>query len=137
MKFYRFLYFFKGFGKYAKNSGLYSSDISDIQVVVGLDFGITCSGFSYCHVAEKQYIHSNFQWPGEIGLKTNTVLQYDDEYKNVEQWGHPALVNKKNKPVELFKVYLLNNLQPQLPIEFKKVITDYLRENWKGMIQNH
>ncbi|GBC10509.1 hypothetical protein RclHR1_00970010 [Rhizophagus clarus] len=112
----------------------------DVQVVVGLDFGTTYSGFSYCHVRDPENIVTNCQWPGEIGqLKTNTALQYDDDYCNVELWGLPALSKRPNlrknknikKPVELFKLHLGNlseNLKPKLPIEYKKAITDYLRE---------
>src|SRR4051795_11485727 len=96
----------------------------DIKVVVGLDFGTKYSGFSYCHVNDgKQNIHTNNQWPGECSLKTNTVLQYDDEYNNVELWGYAALSEgpnhqnrgQKNKPVESFRLHLSNlpdNLKP-------------------------
>src|ERR1043166_7519373 len=89
-----------------------------IRVVVGLDFGTTYSGFTYCHVTEKQSLCSNDLWHGEVGqLKTNTVLQYDDEYENVKLWGTPAQAkrptrrnrnqnNDNNKPVGLFKLHL-------------------------------
>src|ERR1043166_2141330 len=116
-----------------------------IRVVVGLDFGTTYSGFTYCHVTEKQSLCSNDLWHGEVGqLKTNTVLQYDDEYENVKLWGAPALAkkqtrrkkqdtvtNENNKPVELFKLHLgdiSDHLKPSLPVDYKKAITDYLRE---------
>jgi len=66
------------------------------------------------------------------------VLQYDSRYINVEQWGKPALSKRpsrksrnETKPVELFKLHLgklQENLKPNLPIEYKKVITDYLCE---------
>ncbi|CAG8562870.1 7172_t:CDS:2 [Rhizophagus irregularis] len=49
------------------------SDYSDIRVVVGLDFGTTYSGFTYCHISDGDNLVSNDQWPGEMGhLKTNT-----------------------------------------------------------------
>jgi len=73
-------------------------------------------------------------------LKTNTVLQYKNDFKEVELWGHPALYkkpNKKNKdnemkPIELFKLHLSNCLEkfkPKLPesLTYKQAITDYLR----------
>ncbi|CAG8601319.1 20657_t:CDS:2 [Rhizophagus irregularis] len=110
----------------------------NIKVVVGLDFGLTYSGFSYCHVANKQNICSNEIWPRGISqFKTNTVLQYDYEYNNVLLWGAPALASRpnrrieRNKPVELFKLWLGNldeHLKPHLPVDYKKAITDYLRE---------
>ncbi|PKC72163.1 hypothetical protein RhiirA1_493253 [Rhizophagus irregularis] len=42
-----------------KDPGSKSLPYSNIKVVVGLDFGTTYSGFSYCHVANKQNICSN------------------------------------------------------------------------------
>ncbi|CAG8579884.1 14375_t:CDS:2 [Funneliformis caledonium] len=119
-----------------------SFEVEDsIRVVIGFDFGTTFSGFAYCHVTEETNLCSNDLWHGEVGqLKTNTVLQYDDEYKQVKLWGAPALAKKpnrrdtnrkENKPVELFKLHLgdiLDNFKPNLPIDYKKAITDYLRE---------
>ena len=113
---------------------------SDIRVVVGLDFGATYSGFSYCHVACKQYIITNDNWPGDVVFfKTNTVLQYDEDYERVILWGAPALCKRRKeednrtKPVELLKLHLSNlqnDLKPKLPdgLGYKKVISDYLRE---------
>ncbi|GBB84890.1 hypothetical protein RclHR1_11480006 [Rhizophagus clarus] len=115
---------------------------SDIRVVIGLDFGVTYSGFAYCHVLDNRNICLNVNWPGVVGrLKTNTVLQYDDEYNNVLLWGAPALAkkpnrrkvrcNEGNKPIELFKLHLSDlpdEFKPKLPIDYKKAITDYLKE---------
>ncbi|CAB5381304.1 unnamed protein product [Rhizophagus irregularis] len=68
-----------------------SSDYSDIRVVVGLDFGTTYSGFTYCHISDEKNPVTNAQWTDNIGqLKTNTALQYDENYVDVESWGHPA-----------------------------------------------
>ncbi|EXX75864.1 hypothetical protein RirG_038140 [Rhizophagus irregularis DAOM 197198w] len=59
---------------------------------------------------------------------------------NVESWGYSALSKRPNKkkktkdgrkPVELFKLHLGNlvdNLKPKLAVDYKKAITDYLRE---------
>ncbi|PKY55624.1 hypothetical protein RhiirA4_548831, partial [Rhizophagus irregularis] len=129
------------------NSTTFASNCSkDIRIVVGLDFGVTYSGFSYCHVDDNQYIHTNCEWPGDTSslYKTNTVLQYDDEYINVLCWGAQALSkrpgkNRNSKPVELFKLYLgdlPDNLKPKLPIDYKKAITDYLREIGKLIKEN-
>ncbi|CAB5381344.1 unnamed protein product [Rhizophagus irregularis] len=110
---------------------------NDIRVVVGLDFGTTYSGFTYCHTSNKN-LRTHDVWPGNMAdLKTNTVLLYDDELENVEKWGQPALSKRpnrrraENKPVKLFKLHLGNlqeNLKPKLLVEYKKAITDYLRE---------
>ncbi|RIA87535.1 hypothetical protein C1645_807261 [Glomus cerebriforme] len=111
---------------------------NDIRVVVGLDFGTTYSGFTYCHVEGNEVICTNDEWPGGLGtLKTNTVLQYDANFKDVIEWGIPALLKRRNRndarPIELFKLYLGNlpeKSRPKLPskIGYKKAITDYLRE---------
>ena len=118
--------------------------------MVGLDFGTTYSGFTYCHVTEKRNLCSNDLWQGEVGqFKTNTVLQYDEEYEKVKLWGAPALIkkpnrrnrnqnNKDNKPVELFKLHLgdiMDKFKPTLPVEYKKAITDYLREMGKVQVR--
>ncbi|GBC08036.1 hypothetical protein RclHR1_07890003 [Rhizophagus clarus] len=117
--------------------------LRDIRVVVGLDFGTTYSGFTYCHVENSKDIRTNDKWPGEVNLKTNTVLQYDSNFRNVVAWGHAALSKRPNqrnrnetRPVELFKLYLgklKEDLRPRLPVQlgsdgYKKAITDYLRE---------
>src|SRR5688572_29780989 len=78
--------------------------------------------------------NANEAWPGNVSeLKTNTVLQYDDDFKKVTSWGYPALYkgSKKSYPVELFKLHFGNcseEHRPELPVPFKKAITDYLCE---------
>ncbi|CAI2172469.1 1056_t:CDS:2 [Funneliformis geosporum] len=114
----------------------------DIRVIVGLDFGTTYSGFAYCHIID-EIIHTNNKWTGATGdLKTNTILQYDYKFINVEEWGNPALYKRSNRkkerePVELFKLHLGNlqaKLRPKLPIDHKKAIKDYLYEIGKERI---
>lgn len=116
---------------------------SNIKVVVGLDFGIEYSGFSYCHVANSKEICSNDMWPGDmIRLKTNTVLQYDEEFNNVVYWGAPALAkkpkrrqnSKENPPVKLC-LGQHDDSMTILPIDYKKAITDFLREIGKVCIE--
>ena len=93
-------------------------------------------------------IITNDTWPEQIGqLKTNTVLQYDDDFSEVVTWGSPALAKRQKKkdrsyppkPVELFKLHLGDmpeSEKPYLPpnLDYKKAITDYLRE--MGMYSN-
>ncbi|RGB33498.1 hypothetical protein C1646_788697 [Rhizophagus diaphanus] len=115
----------------------------DIRLVIGLDFGTTYSGFTLYHVEDGDdlsEIKTNEEWPGEVGkFKTNTVLQYDEDFEEVELWGYPALCKKPNKrsrdnetkPIELFKLYLgdcLEEFKPKLPepLTYKQAITDYL-----------
>ncbi|CAB5330944.1 unnamed protein product [Rhizophagus irregularis] len=119
----------------------------DIRVIVGLDFGTTYSGYTYCHreATEDIMYTTNVTWPNagdNISYKTNTVLRYDDSLRNVESWGQSALskppdrrvaVNKRVKVLELFKLHL-GNLSDELKekykltINYKVAITDYLRE---------
>ncbi|RIA82246.1 hypothetical protein C1645_881134 [Glomus cerebriforme] len=55
----------------------------------------------------------------------------------------PSLDYKGSRPVELFKLHLgklFDNLKPKLPVDYKKAITDYLREIGKlikEMITTH
>ncbi|RGB27140.1 hypothetical protein C1646_769521 [Rhizophagus diaphanus] len=86
-------------------------DLNNNKIVVGLDFGVRYSGFSYCYVNDTENICSNNIWHGK---KTN---------------------NESCRPIELFKLYLGNlsdNLNPKLPVEYKKVISDYFREIGKS-----
>ncbi|PKC65705.1 actin-like ATPase domain-containing protein [Rhizophagus irregularis] len=125
----------------------------DIRLVIGLDFGTTYSGFTLYHVDDGDddlsKIKINIEWPGEVGkFKTNTVLQYKEDFEEVELWGYPALYKKPNrrsggdetKPVELFKLHLGNCLEkfkPKLPepLTYKQAITDYLSKigEWEGI----
>ncbi|PKY39927.1 actin-like ATPase domain-containing protein [Rhizophagus irregularis] len=114
--------------------------LENVQVIVGIDFGTTFSGFSYCHIVSRDNIVTNDKWDEITGqFKTNTVLQYDNEFDEVIKWGIPALAkrqgrrndNTETQPVELFKLCLGSleeNLKPKLPVNYKKAITDYLRE---------
>ncbi|GBB98368.1 hypothetical protein RclHR1_03200018 [Rhizophagus clarus] len=108
----------------------------DYRVVVGIDFGITHSGFAYAHKRIKTVIvHS--EWQEYYGLyKIPTVLLYDDKYDKVQSWGFNALKesNGDKKPIELFKLHLGNiTNKPSLPngFDYKKAIIDYLHEMGK------
>ncbi|PKC00902.1 actin-like ATPase domain-containing protein [Rhizophagus irregularis] len=122
--------------------------IDEILVVVGLDFGTSSSGFAYCHTASaNQEVCTNTEWNGHSAqFKTNTVLQYDDNFEKVTEWGKLAFAKKaerknmdENEPksVELFKLYLGSfgklddDLKPKIPVDYKKAIADYLREMGK------
>ncbi|CAB5126409.1 unnamed protein product [Rhizophagus irregularis] len=107
-------------------------DNSNIQVIVGLDFGTTYSGFTCCHVSNEESIYSYDSWSHSsyehetIKMKTATVLHYmDDHYRTY------SIYSGQDRPVELFKLYLgdsPDNLKPKLPVEYKKAITDYFTE---------
>ncbi|CAG8778073.1 9192_t:CDS:10, partial [Gigaspora margarita] len=124
----------------------YEAASEDIRVVVGVDFGTTYSGFAYAFIQEnkeKTEIVVNEEWGNfKSPNKTNTVLQYDETYRVVVNWGEGALSSeptkrkkfKLPKPVEYFKFYLGDDVpeekKPNLPqeITFEKAITDFLRE---------
>ncbi|RGB28555.1 hypothetical protein C1646_347466 [Rhizophagus diaphanus] len=102
---------------------------SNIQAVVGLDFGTTYSGFACCHVSNEEYIYSYDSWSNNsdyLKMKVPTVLNYNDDYC-----------------IEFFKLYLgdsPDNLKPKLPIEYKKAITEFFRKISKDIkkeVQNH
>ncbi len=90
-------------------------------------------------------------------LKTPTVIKYKDEtYTSVESWGFPALAEKpkkkrlmssfpssktsSSKPIELFKLHLLDSLEekPFLPsgLDFRKVIKDYMKKLCETIIES-
>ncbi|CAB4425205.1 unnamed protein product [Rhizophagus irregularis] len=88
------------------------------------------------------------KWPSISGtLKTNTVLQYDDENEEVVSWGYSALVKQPNekkknrketKPVELFKLHLgdlSEDLKPKLPkgVGCEKFIEKTIETCFKGI----
>ncbi|CAG8540009.1 9496_t:CDS:2, partial [Dentiscutata heterogama] len=117
--------------------------LSDIRVVVGIDFGTTFSGFACANIYSRDVI-TNQSWPGVNGqFKTNTVLQYNENYEGVVEWGARALVPEISRresraenlprPIELFKLHLGNVSKDQkskLPfgLTTERVITDYLRK---------
>nr|CAG8460612.1 7376_t:CDS:10 [Entrophospora candida] len=104
--------------------------------------------FSYAYIKpekEKIEIAVNQEWGHfKSPYKLNTVLQYDEDYKEVVSWGADALRSEPSRrkrhtykllprPVEDFKLHLENipeSQKPKLPpgITFDKAITDYLRE---------
>ncbi|CAG8654950.1 6266_t:CDS:2, partial [Funneliformis mosseae] len=139
----------------------------DIRVVLAIDFGTTYSGYAYAHVKNPARISVEDKWEGYVGrLKTPTVIKYTDEtYTTVDSWGYPALARKPSKqdkinsekskgkekekpsstkPVELFKLHLSKSFKGNLSLpdhlDYRKVITDYMKELWKSVkvcLQTH
>ncbi|CAI2174905.1 19562_t:CDS:2, partial [Funneliformis geosporum] len=113
---------------------------SEYRVAVGIDVGTTYSSFAYAHKKAPREIYPYTDWPEFSGrFKTPTALLYDEGFKNLKAWGFPALAerptrrnkNSTSKPVERFTLHLgsMENKSP-LPngLDYKKAITDYLRE---------
>ncbi|CAG8749786.1 22224_t:CDS:2 [Cetraspora pellucida] len=122
-----------------------SSSSKDIRVVCAIDFGTTYSGFAYAHIASPGEIITNETWPGQTGpLKTNTVLQYNDGFQDVELWGFPALAQKysrrrKNDSKPLIKS-TIDTRWPQIKF-FKNVLIILtvpveFSEKKKGIMKN-
>ncbi|CAG8514460.1 4241_t:CDS:2, partial [Acaulospora morrowiae] len=102
--------------------------MSDISVILSIDFGTQYSSFSYAHVLNNAVITNN-DWPGVTGQpRIETALQYDSDFQNVIAWGYEALATKptskkykknKTKPIELFKLHLRDipeSQKPTLPV---------------------
>ncbi|CAI2175026.1 5911_t:CDS:2, partial [Funneliformis geosporum] len=118
-----------------------SSSKEDIRVVVGIDFGTTYSGYAYAHKSNPKEISAEDKWSGFTDYKTPTIIKYEDEsYTNVKSWGFKAFADRPKKkknadksiPIELFKLFLFKDSTEKsyLPknLDYKKVITDYLKE---------
>ncbi|CAB5355920.1 unnamed protein product [Rhizophagus irregularis] len=102
-------------------SGLYSN----IQIVVGLDFGSISSAFSIYRVTAEVPNSFNYSWQ----LKDTNLVYQSNSYSNMIP---NSSINKyfKFNIVGLFKLHLgglPDNLKPKLPIEYKKAITDYFK----------
>ncbi|CAG8814608.1 19565_t:CDS:2, partial [Racocetra fulgida] len=98
-------------------------DVEDLRVVIGV-------GFAYAYLQDnkaKIKVIVNEDWGNfKSPSKTNTVLQYDESYKEAVNWGAGALSSEPSKrkkfnlpkPVEYFKFYLGDvpeSKKPKLP----------------------
>jgi hypothetical protein len=106
------------------------------EVVIGIDFGTTCTGVAYSLAPEWPSPISILHWPGRLGHenrnKVTTAVGYDIRTGSPVTWGF--LVDRENDDVdvqELFKLYLdptykdAFNDQPTID-EARKWFTDYL-----------
>jgi hypothetical protein len=82
--------------------------------------------------------------PGREGVsKIPTTLEYNETYTQVVIWGDLALyeklddtvddLNKRSRPIELFKLHLSNLREDQKPwlppqLNYRKAIVDYLTQ---------
>ncbi|RHZ61184.1 hypothetical protein Glove_349g84 [Diversispora epigaea] len=74
--------------------------MSDIRVILSIDFGTRYSSFSYALVADNEII-TNDIWPEFLGIpRTNTALLYDPDF-NVVAWGSKALI--RDSPISSTK----------------------------------
>ncbi|RGB22593.1 hypothetical protein C1646_775836 [Rhizophagus diaphanus] len=119
-------------------------DLQKIRIIVAIDFGTTHSSFAYVHIDHPETIVINSSWPGCEGVfKTPTALEYNGTYTQVINWGYLALeeelddtvddLEKRSRPIELFKLHLSNlrgDQKPWLPpqLDYRKAIVDYLSQ---------
>lgn len=115
----------------SSSNDLYTN--TNIQVVVGLDFGTISSGFSCASNEENMCYHDS--WPDYVSysglnqkMKISTAYRYEDNTK----WVRLTNINNgRNRVLDLFKLYLgdsPDNLKPKLPYNYKMAITNYLRK---------
>ncbi|PKY55786.1 hypothetical protein RhiirA4_475495, partial [Rhizophagus irregularis] len=113
--------------KDTEKSGLYSN----IQVVVGLDFGsISTAFFIYPTEEPKSLIFTN-----RYLRMRDTKLGYNCDYSKLTDCGSTNIFLNL-EIVESFKLYLgglPDNLKSKLPIEFKRAIADYLKNIGKDI----
>ncbi|CAH1762210.1 11205_t:CDS:2 [Entrophospora sp. SA101] len=131
--------------------------MSDIHVVVGIDFGTTYSGFAYSHKVNPD-IETNQFWPPEASwngaidkFKINTVLMYDENGDKVKLWGYKALANKKTRrrindskdvgpirPIELFKLHLGRDIETSENLESRlNEVSTQNRINYKKAVADY
>ncbi|CAB4491919.1 unnamed protein product [Rhizophagus irregularis] len=119
-------------------------DLQKIRILVAIDFGTTHSSFAYVHIKNPETIVVNSTWPGREGVfKIPTALEYNETYTQVINWGDLALydelddtvddLNKRSRPIELFKLHLSNLREDQKPwlppqLNYRKAIIDYLTQ---------
>ncbi|GES97263.1 hypothetical protein GLOIN_2v1783295 [Rhizophagus clarus] len=132
-------------------------DNNNIRVVATIDFGTNFSGYAYAHKSNPEEIIVRSDWENfGARFKTPTIIKYkDDSYTTIKSWGYPALIEKPKKkkksssaepngtdsdikrtfkPIELFKLHLLESLKekekPFLPdgLDFKNIVKDFMKE---------
>jgi len=116
------------------------------EIVVGIDFGMTCTGVAYSigpHWAPPSTIQ---HWPGRVGYenrnKVTTAVAYNYETGNPVSWGF--LVNRDDENLDvrdLFKLYLDPVYKDDFPHpptveEARRWYRDYLTFIYKSIKDN-
>ncbi|PMD62688.1 uncharacterized protein K444DRAFT_717515 [Hyaloscypha bicolor E] len=90
-------------------------DIPSPELVIGIDFGMTCTGVAFCNVpAGEQAPRCINHWPGsgrDVVNKVPTILVYPKNSSTPSSWGfyseHPNEQNAEGKDcMDWFKIYL-------------------------------
>ncbi|KXT18312.1 hypothetical protein AC579_958 [Pseudocercospora musae] len=86
------------------------------DIIVGVDFGMTCTGVAYSAAPEWPEPKTIQRWPGKLGHelrnKVDTAIAYDLKSGQLENWGF--LCNPDDETCEfneLFKLYLDPNYE--------------------------
>ncbi|CAG8734327.1 8296_t:CDS:2 [Gigaspora margarita] len=100
--------------------------MEDFHVVVAIDFGTVDSGFAFAH-KESPEKSETYNACDSLGAKALVEFQEDAESSDDDD------NNQLSRPVELFKLHLLNlkdEDKPWLPpeLDYKQAIKDYLTE---------
>ncbi|THX78203.1 hypothetical protein D6D04_05883 [Aureobasidium pullulans] len=83
----------------------------DPEIVIGIDFGMTCTGVAYSVAPEWSQPTTIQHWPGKLGFETrnkvDTVLAYKPEGGKPVSWGFLVDHNRDDLVLqELFKLWL-------------------------------
>ncbi|GIZ49319.1 hypothetical protein CKM354_001235100 [Cercospora kikuchii] len=81
------------------------------DVVVGIDFGMTCTGVAYSSAPEWTDPKTIVRWPGrathETRNKVDTCIAYDARFQSLRSWGFECNENDFGTDVnKLFKLFL-------------------------------
>ena len=107
-----------------------SIDLQSIQVVVGIDFGTSRSGYAYAFKDDKEVV-GRTEWPGQPMpyMKTLTQILYAPD-QEVEDWGYEARrklaqlrKDKKAKEYALFQNFKMQLREAQERTKAGPVIT--------------
>ncbi|KAF2672742.1 hypothetical protein BT63DRAFT_436614 [Microthyrium microscopicum] len=120
------------------------------DLVVGIDFGMTCTGVAYANLARGDIVRTVQKWPGRGQANENkvpTIIVYSRQDGQVTSWGFNSESrleqnNADRMYVDWFKVYLdeglLHSLQARDPQiapasidEVERWFRDYLSELYK------
>ncbi|KAN0119207.1 hypothetical protein V8E51_001415 [Hyaloscypha variabilis] len=89
-----------------------SDNVPPPELVIGIDFGMTCTGVAFCNVATgEQRPRCINRWPGSGRAVVPTILVYPKNSSTPSSWGfyseHPNEQNGRDKVCkEWFKTYL-------------------------------
>ncbi|GIJ87125.1 hypothetical protein Asppvi_006029 [Aspergillus pseudoviridinutans] len=105
------------------------------DIVVGVDFGMTCTGVAYSIGPEWLPPRTIQRWPGklisELANKVPTAIEYESASHNVKSWGFLCNTEEPASDIkEYFKLHLAPGSHPDGKItrsEAQRWLQDYIR----------